>query len=130
MRGLKRKGRGREGRNEEDISKFRDFISDLEPPVMIIIGADTLEYPFQLKERDKVSEMIGMLSPLMIDTRDVGDGGTLGVTQGLALSSEQIHRASVHLKLTVLDRSVILYCNRPDTKLHCLENVVTSCKRP
>jgi hypothetical protein len=25
----------------------------------------------------------------------------------------------------VLNRSVVLYCNRPDTKLHCLENVIT-----
>jgi hypothetical protein len=32
---------------------------------------------------------------------------------------------TTRFKLTVLDRSVILYCNRPDTKLHCLENVIT-----
>ena len=45
-----------------DISKFWDFISDLELPVMVIIGVDTLEYPYQLKERGKVGEMVGMLS--------------------------------------------------------------------
>jgi len=27
--------------------------------------------------------------------------------------------------LSVLDRAVVLYCDRPDTKLHCLENVIT-----
>ncbi len=108
-----------------DFPKFRDFISDLEPQVMVIIGADTLEYPYQLKEKGKVGEMVGMLSRLMIDVRDADNVGVFGVTPGLVLSSELIHLSSVHLKLTVLDRSVILYCNRPDTKVHCLENVVT-----
>ncbi len=110
----------------EDIFKFRDFISDLEPPVMVIIGADTLVYPYQLKERGKVGEMVGMLSQLMVDTREVDNVGVFGVTPELVLSSELIHLSSVHLKLTVLDRSVILYCNRPDTKLHCLENFVSN----
>lgn len=110
---------------KEDFSKLWDFISDLEPPVMVIIGADTLEYPYQLKEKGKVGKTVGMLSRLMLNMRDAGNVGVFGVTSGLALSSELIHLSSAHLKLIVLDRSVILYCNRPDTKVHCLENVVT-----
>jgi len=35
------------------------------------------------------------------------------------------HMVSTRLNLAVLDRSVLLYCNRPDTKLHCLENIIT-----
>jgi KaiC/GvpD/RAD55 family RecA-like ATPase len=110
---------------KEDLSKIRDFISDLEHPVTVTIGMDMLEYPYQLREKGKVGEMVGMLSQLMTDMRDMGDVGTFGVNPGLALSDQLIHLSSTYLKLTVLHRSVILYCNRPETKLHCLENVVT-----
>lgn len=108
-----------------DFLKFRDFISNLEPPVMVIIGVDMLEYPYQLKERGKLGEMVGLVSWLMRDMRDMGNVGAFGLTPGLELGSELIHMASTHVKLTVLHKSVILYCNRPETKLHCLENVVT-----
>lgn len=109
-----------------DLSKFREFVSSLEPPVMVTIGTDMLEYPYQLKEKGEVGEMVGMLSQLMIAMRDVGNVGAFGVTPGLALSDQLIHLSSTYLKLTVLHRSVILYCNRPETKLHCLENVVSN----
>ena len=62
---------------------------------------------------------------MMVDTRDADNVGVFGVTLGLTLRSELIHLSTMHLKSIVLDRSVILCCNRPDTKLHCLENVVT-----
>jgi hypothetical protein len=33
---------------------------------------------------------------------------------------------STRFNLAVLDRQrVLLYCNRPDTKLHCVENIIT-----
>jgi len=108
-----------------DFSKFREFIFSLEPPVMVIVGVDMLEYPYQLKERGKLGEMVGLLSHLMTDMRDVGNVGTFGMTSGLELSSELIHMSSTHLRLTELHKSVILHCNRPETKLHCLENVIS-----
>lgn len=108
-----------------DISKFRDFISDLEPPVTVIIGADMLEYPYQLKERGKVEEMVSLLSNLMTDMREAGNVGVFGVIPGLALSEMLAHMSEVCINVRVLNKSVILYCNRPDTKLHCLENIIT-----
>ena len=110
---------------KSDFSKFIDFVSSLEPPVMVIIGVDMLEYPYQLKERGKLGEMVGLLSRLMTDMRDAGNVGAFGMTPGLQLGRELIHMSSTYLKLTVLHKSVILYCDRPETKLHCLENVVT-----
>jgi KaiC/GvpD/RAD55 family RecA-like ATPase len=108
-----------------DISKFRNFISDLEPPVTVIIGADMLEYPYQLKERGKVEEMVSLLSNLMTDMREAGNVGVFGVIPGLELSEMLAHMSEVCINLWVLNKSVILYCNRPDTKLHCLENIIT-----
>jgi len=108
-----------------DFSKFKDFIFRLEPPVMVIIGVDMLEYPYQLKERGKVGEMLGLLSQLMTDMRDMGNVGAFGMTASLELGKELIHMSSTHMKLTELHKCVILYCNRPETKLHCLENVIS-----
>ncbi|MBE0515950.1 MAG: hypothetical protein IBX41_00975 [Methanophagales archaeon] len=108
-----------------EISKFREFISDLKPPVMVIIGIDTLEYPYHLKEKGKIGEMMGILSHLMADMREVGNVATFGLTPGLELGRALIHLASTYFKLTELHKSVLLYCNRPETKLHCLDNVVT-----
>lgn len=108
-----------------DFSKFKDFIYSLEPPVMVIIGVDMLEYPYQLKEQRKLGEMVGLLSQLMTDMRDLGNVGAFGLTPELELGRELIHMASTHVKLTILHKCVILYCNRPETKLHCLENIVS-----
>ncbi len=108
-----------------DISKFRDFISDLEPPVTVIIGADMLEYLYQLKERGKVEEMASLLSNLMTAIREAGNVGVFGIIPGLALSGMLTHMSEVCINVRVLNKSVILYCNRPDTKLHCLENIIT-----
>jgi KaiC/GvpD/RAD55 family RecA-like ATPase len=108
-----------------DLSQFREFVSSLEPPVMVIIGVDTLEYPYQLKEKGKIGEMVGILSGMMTDIRELGNVATFGLTPGLELGKSLIHLASTYFKLTELHKSVVLYCNRPETKLHCLENVVT-----
>lgn len=109
----------------EDLSEFGEFIAGLEPPVMVIIGADTLEYPYQLRERGRVGEMVSLLSKLMVDMREVGNVCVFGVTPSLALRESLAYMSEVCIKLTVLDKSVVLYCERPDTKLYCLENVIT-----
>jgi len=44
---------------------------------------------------------------------------------GGVLGTELAHMATNRFSVTVLDRSVILYCNRPDTKIHFLENIIT-----
>jgi KaiC/GvpD/RAD55 family RecA-like ATPase len=110
---------------KEDFSEFREFVSSLESPVTVIIGLDMLEYPYQLKERGKLGEMVGLLSRLMTDMRDMGNVAVFGLTLKLELGRELIHMSSTYFRLTVLHKSVVIYCNRPETKLHCLENVVT-----
>ena len=111
---------------EEEFSKFKDFILGLEPPVMVIIGTDMLEYPYQLKERGKIGEMVGLLSRFMSDMRENGNVVAFGLTPRLELSEKLIHISSTYFRLTVLHKSVVIYCNRPETKLHSLENVVTN----
>jgi hypothetical protein len=111
---------------KEEFSKFKDFILGLEPPVMVIIGVDMLEYPYQLKERGKIGEMVGLLARFMSDMRERGNVVAFGLTPRLEMSEELTHISSTHFRLTVLHKCVVIYCNRPETKLHCLENVVTN----
>ena len=42
-----------------------------------------------------------------------------------ALGESLGHMVTTRFKLTVLNKSVVLYCNRPDTNLHCRENSIT-----
>jgi KaiC/GvpD/RAD55 family RecA-like ATPase len=111
---------------KEEFSKFKEFILGLEPPVMVIIGVDMLEYPYQLKERGKIGEMVGLLARFMSDMRERGNVVAFGLTPRLEMSEELTHISSTHFRLTVLHKCVVIYCNRPETKLHCLENVVTN----
>jgi hypothetical protein len=62
---------------------------------------------------------------LMTDMREAGNVGVFGLVLGLELSEMLAHMSEVCINLRVLNKSVILYCNRPDTKLHCLENIIT-----
>ena len=60
-----------------------------------------------------------------MDLREAGNIAVFGMPTGGVLGTELSHMVTNRFNLTVLDRSVILYCNRPDTKLHCLENIIT-----
>jgi len=60
-----------------------------------------------------------------MEMREAENVGVFGMPDGGVLGTELSHMATNHFNVTVLDRSVILYCNRPDTKLHCLENIIT-----
>ena len=110
---------------EEDFYWLTDFVSHLEPPVIVFIGTDTLEYPYRLKTIGNLEEMAGLFSRWIMELREAGNVGMFGMPSGGVLGTELGHMVTNHFKLTVLDRSVILYCNRPDTKLHCLENIIT-----
>ncbi len=110
---------------EEDFPILIDFISTLEPPVTVFIGTDTLEYQYRLRTSANLARMLELFSYWVMELREAGNVAIFGMPAGGALGGELGHMVTNRFNLTVLDRSVILYCNRPDTKLHCLENVIT-----
>jgi len=110
---------------EEDFPMFTDFISSLEPPVVVIIGTDTLEYQYRLKTPGHLERMAELFSYWTMEMREAENVGVFGMPGGGVLGTELRHMVTNSFTVTVLDRSVILYCNRPDTKLHCLENIIT-----
>ncbi len=110
---------------EEDFPIFTDFISSLEPPVMVIIGTDLLDYQYRLRVSGNVERMAELFSYWVMDLREAGNIAVFGMPTGGVLGTELCHMVTNRFNLTVLDRGVILYCNRPDTKLHCLENIIT-----
>jgi KaiC/GvpD/RAD55 family RecA-like ATPase len=110
---------------DEDFPIFVDFIDHLEPPVMVIIGTDLLEFQYRLKTLGNLEEALELFSYWVMELREAGNVGIFGMPSESALSSGLGQMVTTRFKLAVLDRSVVLYCNRPDTKLHCLENDIT-----
>ncbi|MBN1762949.1 MAG: AAA family ATPase [Methanomicrobia archaeon] len=110
---------------DEDFPLFADFITHLKPPVMVIIGTDLLEFQYRLKTLGNLEEALELFSYWVMELREAGNVGVFGMPSESALSSGLGQMVTTRFKLAVLDRSVVLYCNRPDTKLHCLENVIT-----
>jgi KaiC/GvpD/RAD55 family RecA-like ATPase len=110
---------------EEDFPLFTDFIASLEPPVMVFIGTDLLDYQYRLKVSGNVERMAELFSYWIMEMREAGNVGVFGMPGGGVLGTELSHMVTNRFSVTVLDRSVILYCNRPDTKLHFLENIIT-----
>jgi KaiC/GvpD/RAD55 family RecA-like ATPase len=114
-----------EGKSIElDWGIIRSFVSQLEPPVFTAIGADTLEHPYQLKEKGKLGTMVKWLSCVMTDTRAAGNVVVIGVNPKLELCGELTHLSTTYLKLAELDTTVVLYGVRPATGLHCLETII------
>jgi hypothetical protein len=110
---------------DEDFPLFADLIAQLEPPVMVILGTDLLEFQYRLRMAGNLEEALELFSYWIMELREVGNVGIFGMPSESALSSGLGQMVTTRFKLAVLDRSVVLYCNRPDTKLHCLENVIT-----
>ncbi|MGB7532125.1 MAG: ATPase domain-containing protein [Halobacteriota archaeon] len=110
---------------EEDFPIFTDFISKLEPSVMAIIGTDLLEYQYQLKMTGHLERMAELFSYWVMELREAGNVAVFGMPAGGVLGTELRHMVTNRFDLSVLDRAVVLYCDRPDTKLHCVENVIT-----
>ena len=109
----------------EDFTIFTDYIAKLKPPVMVMLGIDWLEYPYRLKSKINLEAALEIFADWITELREAGNVGVFATPTGGALNDGLGHMVTTHLKLTVLNRSVVLYCNRPDTKLHCLENTVT-----
>ncbi|MGC9444531.1 MAG: ATPase domain-containing protein [Candidatus Methanospirareceae archaeon] len=109
----------------EEFPVFSEYIAQLEPPVMAIIGTDWLEYQYRLKALGNLEEALELFAYWIMEVRERGDIGVFSTPTGCMLGEGLGHMVSTKLDLAVLDRSVLLYCNRPDTKLHCLENIIT-----
>ncbi len=110
---------------EEDFPIFTDFVSKLEPPVMAIIGTDLLEYQYQLKMTGHLDRMAELFSYWVMELREAENVAVFGMPAGGVLGTELRHMVSNRFDLSVLDRAVVFYCDRPDTKLHCVENIIT-----
>jgi len=110
---------------EVDFPILADFISDLEPPVLVFIGTDLLEYQYQLKMPGNIDRMAELFSYWTMELREAGNVGVFSMPVGGVLGTELRHMVSNRFNLSVLDRAVVFYCNRPDTKLHCMENAIT-----
>jgi len=93
--------------------------------VMVIIGTDWLEYQYRLKALGNLEEALEIFAYWITEVRERGDIGVFSTPTGCLLGDGLGHMVPTRLNLAVLDRSVLLYCNRPDTKLHCLENIIT-----
>ncbi len=109
----------------EEFQVFREYISQLKPPVMVIIGTDWLEYQYRLKALGNFEEALEIFAYWIMELREAGNVAVFAMPSAGILGGGLGHMVTTRFKLAVLDRSVVLYCNRPDTKLHCLENVIT-----
>ena len=110
---------------EVDFPVFTDYISDLEPPVLVSIGTDLLEYQYQLKMSGHLDRMAELFSYWVMELRETGNVAVFGMPAEGVLGTELRHMVSNRFDLTVLNRAVVFYCDRPDTKLHCVENIIT-----
>ncbi len=109
----------------EEFQVFRDYISQLKPPVTVIIGTDWLEYQYRLKALGNLEDALEIFAYWVMELREAGNVAVFAMPSGGIVGGGLGQMVTTRVKLTVLDGSVILHCNRPDTKLHCLENVVT-----
>jgi KaiC/GvpD/RAD55 family RecA-like ATPase len=109
----------------EDFPLFTDYIAKLTHPVIVIIGTDLLEYQYRLKTLGNLEEALEIFAYWIMELSEAGDVAVFAMPTGGALGWGLGHMVTTHFKLVVHDRSVLLYCNRPDTKLHCLENIIT-----
>jgi len=110
---------------DEDFPIFTNYIAKLEPPVLVLIGTDWLEYQYRLKSLGNLEAALETFGYWIMELRAAGNVGVFGMPTRGVLGEGLGHMAKNRFKLTVLNRSVVLFCQRPDTKLHCLENIIT-----
>ncbi len=84
-----------------------------------------LEYQYQLKMPGNIDRMAELFSYWTMELREAGNVGVFSMPVGGVLGTELRHMVTNRFNISVLDRAVVFYCNRPDTKLHCMENVIT-----
>ncbi|MDY6964618.1 MAG: ATPase domain-containing protein [Halobacteriota archaeon] len=106
---------------EEDFSKIKNFIVKLEPPVLTVIGVDTLEFPYNLRYGDKLGVAIKELNRHITNTKTRGNVDIVRVDPGLSMTQQLVNMASTYLKLISLDRTIILYGIKPETRLYNVE---------
>jgi hypothetical protein len=110
---------------DNDFPIFTDYIAQLKQPVMVLIGTDWMEYQYRLKSLGSLEAALETFGYWIMELRAAGNVGVFGMPSGGVLGEGLGHMVKNRFSLTVLNRSVVLFCNRPDTKLHCLENFIT-----
>ncbi|MHC1600683.1 MAG: RAD55 family ATPase, partial [Candidatus Methanospirareceae archaeon] len=69
-----------EGRTiSEEFPIFTDYIANLEPPVMVIIGTDWLEYQYRLKALGSLEEALEIFAYWIMELRETGNVGVFGM---------------------------------------------------
>ncbi|MDY6959063.1 MAG: hypothetical protein SVK08_07870, partial [Halobacteriota archaeon] len=101
-----------------DLSKIKNYILELGPPVLTIIGVDTLEFPYNLRGGDKLGVAIKELNRHITNTKTRGNIDIARVDPGLSMTQQLINMASTYLKLMSLDRTIILHGIKPETGLY------------
>ncbi|MHC1567608.1 MAG: RAD55 family ATPase [Candidatus Syntropharchaeia archaeon] len=109
---------------EEDLEKIREHISQLDPPVLTIIGADTLEHPYRLKEVGQLGVGIREITKNMTNTKKMGNVDIVRVTRDLAMAKELIDMSSTYFKLVPFDRTVVFYGIKPETWLYNVDTAI------
>ena len=102
----------------EDLSKIKNFIQKLKPPVLTIIGVDTLEFPYNLRSGDGLGGAIKELNRHITNTKTRGNVDIARVDPGLSMTQQLINMASTYLKLVTLDGTILLYGIKPETGLY------------
>lgn len=103
---------------EEDLSKIKNFISDLDPPVLTIIGVDTLEFPYGMRSGDGLGVAIKELNRHITNTKTRGNVDIARIDPGLSMTQQLINMASTYLKLISFNRTILLYGIKPETGLY------------
>ncbi len=108
---------------EEDLATVRDYISKLKSPVIRLIGADTLEYYYNLRETRQLGTAVKEISKCIINTKVRGNVDIVKITQNLEIADQLIDMASTYFKVIPLDQTVVFYGIKPETPLYNIDNV-------
>ncbi|OFV68285.1 hypothetical protein DRN98_03315 [Methanosarcinales archaeon] len=108
---------------KDDLRTIREHKISKESPVIGFIGADMLEFPYRLKEIGELSTGIKEISVNIETTKERGNVDIVRVTPNLAIRDELVDMASKYLKLTTLDRTVVLYGIKPETWIYNVDTV-------
>lgn len=108
---------------EEDLKIIRSYIGKLKPPVLSVIAADALEYPYRLVETGQLGNAIKEITKNIKNTKTMGNVDIVRVTKDLKIAPELIDMASTYFKIVALDKTVVLFGVKPETELYNIESV-------
>ncbi|MCW7077331.1 MAG: AAA family ATPase [Candidatus Syntrophoarchaeum sp.] len=102
----------------EDIRTIREYTAGLESPVLSVLGIGSFEYPYRLADTGQVGEAIKELGRYVKSTKMRGNVDIVRVTDKLVLADELADMASTYIKLSSLDKTVVVCGIKPETELY------------